>query len=373
MVSGMAQRQSPMRNDLVPQTPIAILALTRTGVRLALQLQAQLPGSVCYVPLRHRFALAMGARGFERLEHAFREAWSEYRALVCIMASGIVVRQIAGLLRHKTLDPAVVVMDERGEFVISLVSGHLGGANQLAREMARLTNAQPVITTASDVQDKPALDLIARSLGLEIENSALLARMTRALLEDEPLWIYDPERRLHAHLADQPRVVWLASRGGAPEAQQMAGAGIWVTECKAPDDTLCLQLRPRNLVVGIGCNRGTSAEEILGLVRSVFAGESLSLLSIRNLASIDLKADEPGLLEAAAALARPIHFFSREAVAAITVPNPSPMVAKHIGVESVCEATALVSAADQGQSMILIPKQKTPNVTLAVARAIWPL
>jgi cobalt-precorrin 5A hydrolase len=373
MASGPVVRQSRRRNDSVRQTPIAILAVTRTGVRLALQLQAQLPGSVCYVPLRHRFALAMGARGFERLEHAFQEAWTEHRGLVCIMATGIVVRQIAGLLRHKTLDPAVVVMDEHGEFVISLLSGHLGGANQLARDVARLTHAQPVITTASDVQGKPALDLIALSLGLEIENRALLARITRALLEDEPLWIYDPERRLEAHLADQPQVVWLASQGGAPKLEQLLGAGIWVTERMAPGDTLCLQLRPRNLVVGIGCNRGTPAEQILGLVRSVFAGQSLSLLSIRNLASIDLKADEPGLLEAAAALDRPIHFFCREAIEAISVPNPSPMVAKHIGVESVCEATALVSAADRGQSMILIPKQKTHNVTLAVARVSWPL
>ena len=415
------------------QTKIAIIALTRSGSDLALRLQSGLPDSACYVPSRQHFAVAMGATGFGRLNELFPELWSRCDALVCIMATGIVVRHIAPFLRHKAEDPAVVVLDERGQFVISLVSGHLGGANRLAREVARLTGGQPVITTASDVQGKPALDVMAQQAGLEIENIDRVARLARALLEEEPIWIYDPDGRLKKYLKDHLGLRWemddaklgcpvhtaplssesgqeqrglaFESIGGTPSLspyrhgkgiqmlpqtaldptalggrgqggerrpQPPAGPGIWVSERSAPTGLFCLKLRPRNLVVGIGCNRGTAAAEILELVRHVFQQGGLSLLSIRNLASVDLKADEPGILEAARTLGRPIQFCSREEIESTAVPSPSEVVAKHIGVRSVCEATALLSASREGRGVILIPKQKTVNVTVAVVRVAFP-
>ena len=358
--------------QLPRESSIAIVALTRQGVTLALQIQSRLPGSACYVPLRHRFALAMGARGFERLADVFRERWFQGRAFVCIMATGIVVRQIAPLLQHKSVDPAVVVVDELGRFVISLVSGHLGGANDLAREVAQITGGQPVISTASDVQDRPALDLIAREAGLDIDNPAMVARLTRAFLEEEDVWAYDPDKRLASRLAKARNVQWLTAEdlpGGIPFADRV---GIWVSERLAPPGSTCLELRPHSLVVGVGCNRGTSAEEILTLIRQVFTQVELAPTSIRNLASIDIKAEEPGLLEAARRLGRPVRFFSRQELETVDVPNPSSIVANHIGVASVCETAALLSASDQGQSLMIVPKHKTANVTVAVARVGLP-
>ncbi len=241
----------------------AVIALTRNGVRLALQIQAGLPECVCYVPERHRFALALGAVGFDRLAAVVPELWRRYRALVFIMATGIVVRQIAPLLKHKTRDPAVVVLDERGQYVISLVSGHLGGANRLAETIARITGGQAVITTASDVQKRPAIDLIAQKLGLEIENPEMLAGVARRILEDEPVWLYDPDRRLAPALEGEVKVVRLEEWAKLPDCDQ-EHAGIWVSEYLAPAGSRCLLLRPQNLVVGVGCNRGTPVEEILG-------------------------------------------------------------------------------------------------------------
>lgn len=354
--------------DATRQPRVAVVALTRHGVRLALQIQARLPESVCYVPLRHRFALAMGARGFERLADVFHELWRECRALICIMATGIVVRHLAPLLRHKTVDPAVVVLDERGQFAISLVSGHLGGANQLARDIAAITGGQAVITTASDVQNQPALDLIAREAGLEVQNPAMLARLACALLEGESLWVYDPDLRLVPHLKENNDIEWLTSedlnQGECPSERP----GIWVSERLPPASAGCLVLCRRNLVVGVGCNRGTNGDEILALIRQVFADSALALDAIQNLASIDLKADEPGLLEAARILQRPVRFYRRDQLEMINVPHPSATVEHHIGVASVCEAAALLSAADQGSSRLLIPKHKTANATVAVVR-----
>jgi cobalt-precorrin 5A hydrolase len=306
--------------------------------------------------------------GFERLRAVVPLVWNQYRGLVFIMATGIVVRQIASLLKHKAQDPAVVVLDERGQYVISLVSGHLGGANRLAETVARITKGRAVITTASDVQNQPAIDLIAQELGLEIENHAMLSPVARRLLEDEPVWVYDPERRLEPHLKAGLNGVWLDEKPMTP-GWDKAGVGIWVSEYLAPEGSQCLNLRPRNLVVGVGCNRGTPADEILNFLRSIFTRERLAVPSVRNLASIDIKSDESGILEAGRLLGRPVHFHSRLDIEKMAVPNPSRVVLAHIGVESVCEATALLSAQS---SELIIPKQKAANVTMAVARVGSP-
>jgi cobalt-precorrin 5A hydrolase len=382
------------RVDRLHNMSIAIVAITRHGVDLALQLQAKLPGSVCYVPERHQFAVAMGATGFQHVGSVFSDIWGKHRALICIMSTGIVVRRIASLLRHKTVDPAVVVLDERGQFVISLVSGHLGGANRLATQVAELLGGQAVITTASDVRGKPSIDLIAIEGELEVEDPGMLKRAGRAILEDEAFWIYDPGNRVRPFLAEQPNVCemrmtipgqfQLAKPGTTESREATTGTsagtaddpsryssdpkalfGIWVGEYHAPEDFFCLQLRPRTLVVGVGCNRDTPAVEILDFVRALFLRENLSLLSIRNLASIAAKADEAGILKAAEKLDRPVSFFTAEEIDEITVPNPSEVVGRHMGVKSVCEAAALKSAR---RGTLIIEKQKTPNVTLAVAR-----
>ncbi|HOV85835.1 MAG TPA: cobalt-precorrin 5A hydrolase [Syntrophobacteraceae bacterium] len=357
------------------ESPTAIVALTRHAVELALRLQPELPSSVCYVPVRHRFALAMGARGFQRLGGLLGEIWPRYSAFVFIMAAGIAVRRIAPLIKSKLSDPAVVVLDERGQFVVSLLSGHLGGANQLALKVARLLGAQPVITTASDVWKKPAMDLVAQEAGLEVENPEMLARLTRAFLEDEEVWVFDPEGRIEDSLGDYPHVRRLSP--GEPETVRERpgdpGApppGLWVHETvPSPEGIRFLLLRPQNLVVGIGCNRGTPMEEMRDFLESVFREHRLSLRSVRNLASVDLKSREEGMIKLAETLRRPIRFYSREELRNVSVPNPSLRVANHIGVHSVCEAAAILSAQSP---TLLVPKQKTPNVTLAVARADCP-
>lgn len=361
---------------------IAVAAITVGGVRLALQIQAQLPGSICYVPRRHAFALVMGARPFDRLKDLVPEIWTRHRAMVFVMATGIVVRLIAPLVHQKMQDPAVVVVDEKGHFVISLLSGHWGGANALAESVARITGGLPVVTTASDVCRRPAIDLLARKAGLVIENPEALPRIARAVLEDEPLWLFDPARRLGLSQADLPQVrfwgeshpAWEPRR--APATAEAGGAagegpsgaaeliGVWVSEKASHPEGLWLRLRPRNLVVGVGCNRGTSAEEILEAVRRVLDDVGLAPPSIRNFASVDLKAEEGGLLEAARRLDRPLEFFSPKDLRGVAVPHPSRRVAEHIGVPSVCEAAAILSA---GNRELLVSKRKAGNVTVAVA------
>ncbi|MDA8308847.1 MAG: cobalamin biosynthesis protein [Deltaproteobacteria bacterium] len=338
----------------------AIFALTRKGAELAGRLVSQMPGSACFC--NDRYVLP-GMIPFGRLSDVFGSAWLDHDEIVCIMSCGIAVRMVAPMLEHKTRDPAVVVVDQNGAFAVSLLSGHIGGANELARKVAALTGGTAVITTASDIQDKPAIDLAAKSAGLRIENIAMASRIQAAILDEEPLWIFDPEGLLLRYL---PVDHGFHVVGGAEECEKFYGTpGIWVSESIAPKGVECLEARPQNLVIGVGCNRGTSSEEIVGFIKEKLMESGLSPLSIRNFASLDIKADELGLLDAAKVFDRPIYFCARRDIEDILVPNPSKTVARHTGVESVCEASALWSA---GTRQLLAPKRKGGNCTLAVAR-----
>lgn len=274
---------------------------------------------------------------------------------------------VSPLLKDKFTDPAVVVVDQDGRFAVSLLSGHIGGANELTKQVAAIIGAQAVITTASDLQDKPAIDLAAKAAGLRIENRRMLAGIEAAVLDDESLWIFDPEGLLLKHLpaGHGLRVV----KEGVDFGSLRAGPGIWVSEILSPRGLKCLKLRPANLVIGIGCNRGTSSEEIVGFIVKKLKENRLAPLSIRNFASLDIKSDERGLLDAAKIFDRPIYFCVRDEIVGITVPNPSETVARHVGAKSVCEASALWSA---GTRELLVPKMKAGNCTLAIARVSSP-
>jgi len=351
---------------------IAIWALTPDGARLALKIAAKLPGSVLFFSERLADAHSNVIR-FSRLKDAVAEHFWNYPAHIFIMSTGIAVRMIAPLIEHKTQDPAVLAADEKGLHVISLLSGHLGGANALTLKVAKLIRADPVITTATDLQGVPAIDLLAQKKNLIIENPDAIKHVSMALLTGEPIVIHDPYRILHHDLTDvlniqhptsniQHRMSKTEDRTSNIEQP----SGVFVDDiCQTLTEKI-LVLRPASLVAGIGCNRNTSADEMRMLLSDVLARFKLSKRSLKCLASIDLKADEKGLLALAEELYLPLKFFNREALNSVkTIENPSAVVEKYVGVKSVCEAAAILGA-NQGQ--LIAPKQNTPNVTVAIAR-----
>ncbi|MCE5334482.1 MAG: cobalt-precorrin 5A hydrolase [Desulfobacteraceae bacterium] len=356
-------------NRLNSRKGTALFALTGKGAELASKLAGLLPGCSCYC--NERYTLP-GMIPFSRISDVFASAWARHEAIVCIMGCGIAVRMVAPLLSDKMTDPAVVVLDQDGRFAVSLLSGHVGGANALAAKLAEITGGQAVITTASDIQEKPAVDLLAQKAGLRIENRDMLPGIAAAVLDDLDPWLFDPEGILQKHLPE-PHPFRLLPRDNEADQDVLndlrSGPGIWVSDLLAPEGVGALFLRPASLVVGIGCNRGTTSEEIVLFVEATLREQGLSPLAIRNFASLDLKADEAGLLEAASRFERPIHFCTREDIAGVTVPTPSETVARHVGVESVCEASALWSAKS---GKLLLPKKKAGNCTMAVARAVSP-
>jgi cobalt-precorrin 5A hydrolase len=223
--------------------------------------------------------------------------------------------------------------------------------------VAAVIGAQPVVTTATDVNGAVAIDSLAVELGLTIETPAAIKTVNMALLTGSPLEVHDPLGLLAGRL---PAVAH-ESRAAA------AAARIWVDDRLSAAPPGALVLRPPSLWAGIGCNRQTAVEEIRELLFGTLSSAGLAAACLQGLASVDLKRDEAGLAALASELGLPLQFFSREAIAAVEalVPTPSAAVAQHIGVKSVCEATAIL--ASRGGSLI-VPKRSSRNATVAVAR-----
>ncbi len=340
---------------------IRVVALTPRGAALARELCRDLAGSECWLPPAQA-ASDPRVRTFEQLAPVFEEAFRQGDQLVCVMAAGIVVRGIAPYLKGKDQDPAVVVVDETGRFAVSLLSGHLGGANHLARQVAELLNGTPVITTASDLQGLPALDLEALRAGLAIENLAAVRQVQMALLSGLKLRLVDPDGYLAHLVKDTPALFIREPDLDTALADRAPGVYAGFRERPWPRDWLVL--RPRNLVLGMGCHQGTPAEEILQFIKDTFRKERLALASLKALATLEVKKAEPGLREAAATLGVEFLWFSKDELQQVPVPNPSPQAMRLVGVVSVSEAAALKA----GGVEVVLPKVKGANATLAVAR-----
>lgn len=256
-----------------------------------------------------------------------REHFDTSDALLFIGACGIAVRAIAPLCRSKTTDPAVVVMDEAGRFVIPLLSGHIGGANELAVDIANRIGAIPVVTTATDVRGIPAIDLWAKHNDCAIENPRMIQPVTSALLDGQAVGVMITERTL------------------------------------TPPYPVTLTLRPRTLHLGIGCKRGASMDAIETAVTQLLRDNGLSILSLRSVASIDVKAQEPGILAFCEKYSLSFETFSAEVLNEVPgVFAHSDFVQRTVGVGCVCERAAVKAGG-----RLLIGKTIFEGVTLALS------
>ena len=338
---------------------LAVYACTGRGAELGERIVAALGGRL-FLP--DRFMPRRRATGFAALAPLVERTFSSYDAHIFIGATGIAVRTIAPHLKSKISDPAVVVLDHQGRFVISLLSGHLGGANVLAGKVAALTGGTSVITTATDVEGVPAIDVLAKEQGLAIGNPKRIKAVNAALVERRVVAVHDPEERLG--LRGRPELDGVFVLESEIDFRRPEGAPRVVVDIYPPGDRSDLILHPRVLSVGVGCRRGVTQEQVSYAVRTVLEDHGLALGAVAGLASIDLKADEGGLLLAAGTLGLDILFYPAEVLKTVDVPNPSDRVEYHIGVRSVCEAAALQRARKQ---TLLVTKQIVGPVTVAVA------
>ena len=346
---------------------IAIIAITGSGARIAARLAEGLPGSELYVPPKLADLAQFPFTVFQEcLKDLIVKLWRSTDGLVCIMASGIVVRMLAPLLEGKDRDPAVVVMDDAGNFAVSLLSGHLGGANELAGRCALLTGATPVITTATDANGLPSFDMLAREMGWVIDDLSRVKVLNALLLEDAEIAVVDPTGQVEQYCGGRGRLVFHADFQIA--LRSSAKGFLFVTNRKLPPQALSphlLVLHPRNLVLGIGCNSGADANEIEEVVLTNLKRLFLSIKSVRSIATATAKRDEPGLLVFAGKYTLPIICYESCELNSVTTPSPpSPHAMDAIGATGVAEPAAIL-ASDGGR--LLLKKVKSGNVTLAIA------
>lgn len=315
----------------------AYLAFTAKGEALAHRLAEALPGSVSR------------CGGDVTLKGWTAEHFAQDEALIFVGAVGIAVRAIAPYCRSKAADPAVVVVDEGGSFAVPLLSGHLGGANALARALAKACGAVPVITTATDVNGLFAVDLWAKAQNCAVLEPERIKHVSGALLAGQTVRCWSPwpvagETPAGVEKADEPEAadfaLTLTPQGGA------------------------LHLVPRIGVLGVGCRRGTTARQLEEAFAAFCAASGLSPAAVCAAASIDLKKDEPGLAAFCKAHGWPITFYPADELRAVPGQfTPSAFVASVTGVDNVCERSAVKASG----GTLLLPKTAGGGVTLALA------
>ena len=328
----------------------AIFAFSRQGCQTARNIMAVCPDVIWNSFTMERF----GEADFSPISpKCYEESFAQSELMVFVGSCGIAVRKIAPFVHDKRTDPAVVCVDELGTFVIPLLSGHIGGANALARRIAESLHATPVITTATDINRKFSVDTWATENGCVISSMKLAKSVSAAILEgDIPI------------KSDFP-VVGSLPNGVIPgETGQL---GIYLTSTDKEPFEHTLRLIPRRLHLGIGCRRGTEKEAIQAAVEQVFQAHHLDFRAVKSAASIDLKKDEEGLLSFCREQKIPIRFYTAEELKTVSGDfTPSAFVQSITGVDNVCERSALM-----GAEKLIVRKTACHGVTVAVATEKW--
>lgn len=326
---------------------LTVMCFTGRGLELAKRLTAAMPDREAEI-----YEDRSGAKEFVAAEFQNRQNW------IFIGACGIAVRFCAPYLRGKAVDPCVIVLDEAGRFVIPVLSGHLGGGNALALEIAERLGAEPVITTATDVRGAFAADVWARSQGLEIINTEAIKKVSSAVLRGEKVGFCSD----FAVSGDMPTELTDGSLG--------ASAGICVSydEKKKPFAET-LNVTPRNVWLGVGCRKGEPAPAAEKFLLDVLSDEGVSLKSVKGLASIDIKAEEPCILEFCRKYGLEFRTYSGEELSEADEPaggfSGSEFVKGVTGVDNVCERSAALAAG--GGDRLIFRKRSGNGMTCAAA------
>ncbi len=336
----------------------AVIAITKHGSALARRIDGDR-----YISAK--FKNEEPANYFEcPIKEITAEIWPQYEALVYVVSLGAVIRTIAPFLKDKHVDPAVIVVDDKANFAISVLSGHVGGANELTEKIAEALGAKAVITTASDVGKTIPVDILGRELGWTTEQDENITRVSAAVVNEQPIAFVQETGEPNWWKRDTPlpKTIQVVS---LDEARKF-DAVLLVSDREVPADfhKKAVVYRPKSLVIGMGCDRGATCEQIEGFVRDTFAAQGLAFKSIRNLATVDLKAEEPGLVEFCAKYKLELVCYPSEKLKQVIAPNPSATVEKYVGTPGVSEPAAMLSS----EGDLIVPKQKAPMMTIAVAR-----
>ena len=370
---------------------VSIISFTLKGIELSLKIKKAFSGEteedLClYTKCSHAEKSItekniteenLAESGLSYVEQSLTE-WTggelkKRRSLLFIGACGIAVRAIAPFLTDKLNDMPVLVMDEQGRFVIPILAGHVGGANELALSLAERMGSTPVITTATDLNHCFAVDLFARRNALHIVNKDGIAKVSSRILAGEEVTMAVEEGHLREEEAQTLRGRRGSRKTNIPD-------GIRLVSTEAPVDVLVapasygqgrlLTLRPKEYVIGIGCKRGKAAEQIDQFVHKVLKESGISMEQVAAFVSIDRKKDEEGILWMSSHYGIPFVTYSAEELQQVEGTfHVSEFVKSQVGVDNVCERAALRFSGPDG--ILITGKQAEDGITAAIVKRRW--
>jgi cobalt-precorrin 5A hydrolase len=345
---------------------VAVLAITKNGIKIASLIKQIFPTWEIFAPIKFQDSTTNASWYEDQTGAKIAELFGKFDGMVCLFSLGAVIRLISPHLKDKKTDPAIIVIDDKANFVISVLSGHLGGANELAEEIAKKLGATAVITTAADVNKTIPVDLLGKEFGWKIEGDHNITRISALMVNEEKIAVYQDAGEKNWWIRELPKNVTIYNT--LEKLTQSDSKGFLLISDRTFDDEViknAVVYRPQTLVAGIGLHTNTTKDKIKESLSFCLQKHGLSSKSLAKLASLKKPTQIQGLVEAANDLGVSVEYFEREELAKINIPNPSDMVQAYEGTPSVSEAAAL--KASQGK--LVVEKQKfPPDLTIAIAR-----
>ena len=345
---------------------VAILAITKNGIKMGLSLKNLFPDWKVFAPSKFSDNNEVIEWYNDSTSIKIVDLFKSNDALICLFSLGAVIRLIAPHIKDKKTDPAVVVIDDKAQFVISVLSGHLGGANELSNDIAQKINAVPVITTAADVNKTIAVDLVGKEFGWRIDDDDTVTKVSAFMVNKEKIGVFQNVGNRDWWKKEFPRNVF--KYDSFDELKNSQSKGFLIISDQVFDDKILentVVYRPQTLVVGVGLHWDTSKETIKSGLETSLQKFNLSYKSIARFVSIKKEKDIVGLIELGKEMNIPVEYIDREELSTIDTPNPSKTVQTFEGTPSVSEAAAIKSS----QGELVVEKQKfPPNLTIAIAR-----
>ena len=346
---------------------ISVLAITKNGVNIGENLKKLFPEWSIFAPSK----LSNEKTGItwysEPTSEKIVELFKNNNALICIFSLGAVIRLIAPYLKDKKTDPAVIVIDDKTNFVISVLSGHIGGANKLTEEIANKLGALSIITTAADVNKTIAVDLVGREFNWKIDDDSTVTKISAHMVNEEPIGVFQEAGNKNWY-KKLPKNVFIYEN--MEDLKKSNSKACLIISDKIIDEETSKEsviYRPPSLVIGIGLHWDTTKEIIRKGIEDCLDKFQLSSKSIAKLVSIKKPEDVQGLIDLGKEIGIPVEYVNREDLAEISAPNPSETVKAFEGTASVSEAAAIKVSGGK----LIVEKQKfPPNLTIAIARIL---
>ena len=346
---------------------VSVLAITKNGIKIGEKLKELYPNWDIFAPEKLSNKNNEIIWYSEGTTNKIIELFKNSNALICLFSLGAVIRLIAPHLKDKKTDPAVIVIDDKTNFVISVLSGHIGGANELTQEISEKLNALPVITTAADVNKTIAVDLVGKEFGWKIDDETTVTKISAHMVNAEPIGVFQQtnDQKWYKQL---PKNVTIYD--SLEELKKSNSKAHLIISDEIIDNELSQEsviYRPQSLVIGIGLHWDTTKDTIKEGIEHCLKKFNLSSKSIAKLVSIKKPEDVQGLIDLGKEMQVPVEYVDREELAEIITPNPSTTVKAFEGTASVSEAAAI--KVSKGE--LIVEKQKfPPNLTVAIARKI---